>query len=139
MIYVVATIEPATKRTVIENISCPMKPLLNATAATINENSLTCPKENPVIDADLFSYPKISAIIAISNGFTKITRSNSAMNRLVSSPRDVNCNWSPNETKKIVAKKSFNGPIIPWMFKLYFNGAMLIPAMNAPTAMENPK
>ena len=25
------------------------------------------------------------------------------------------------------------------MFKLYLNGAMLIPAMNAPTAIENPK
>ena len=108
-----ATIEPATNNTVNENISCPMNPFANATAATINENSLTCPNENPVKDADLFSYPNKRAITAINKGFTKITKKKSAKNIFVSFPNEANCSWRPSETKKIVAKKSFRGPIIP--------------------------
>ena len=58
-----------------------MNPLLSATAPTISENSLTCPNENPVVDADLVSYPKIMAIMVMSSGFIRTTRKNSAMNK----------------------------------------------------------
>ena len=41
--------------TVSENISVPIKPLLNATAAIINENSLTWPNANAAFEDERFS------------------------------------------------------------------------------------
>jgi hypothetical protein len=47
-------------------------------------------------------------------------------------------NSIPNETKNNVIKKSLNGLILPTIPELYGRFPRVIPAINAPIAIENP-
>ena len=74
----------------------------------------------------------------IITGLKKITITVKTINGLIIRFAEPNTRLSPNETKKIVAKKSLNGFTRPIISGLYGRLANATPATNAPMIIDNP-
>ena len=95
------------------NTSCEIWPNVSPMLTIMRENSDVWAKETPVKNEGRFLYTKNPQIDIVISGFTKMMNSVKMINGLIILPREPNMSCIPNETKNIVAKKSFNCLIRP--------------------------